>query len=53
MMTYAHKSLIAKKEWNGIAVVDSDAGSDRYSEPFCFQALDKARPVTLKSPLTG
>lgn len=42
MINYKQWILLAKKEWNGIAIDYTDPEGNHYSEPFCFQSLDEA-----------
>ena len=41
-MTYKDWILVAKKEWNGIAVDYFDQEGNQYNEPFCFPTIDQA-----------
>jgi hypothetical protein len=41
-ITYKNWTLFAKTEANGIVIDYTDPEGNFYSEPFCFQTMDKA-----------
>jgi hypothetical protein len=42
MMTYKEWILVAKNEWNGIAVDYFDPEGNQYKEPLCFPTIEEA-----------
>jgi hypothetical protein len=49
MMTYKEWILVAKNEWNGIAVDYFDPEGNQYNEPLCFPTIEEVKSVLTDS----